>query len=455
MIHHRKYVLRLLCICIVAGLAACKREEPPPAIRVAVAAPRDISVSVTATGAVAPVATVEVKSQASGEIVEVSVDDGDVVTRGQLLALVDPRIPRNAVAQAEADSVVATATLANAESRLRRAELLYEAKAMTEEELEGARLARAQAYASLMRGQRTLEDARIALVQTEVRAPSNGIILARTVEVGSVIASASRDVGGGAVLMRMANLDTVEVQALVAENDVALVRRGAPVTIKVSSNPNRPFEGTVLRIGAEAVVQQNVTSFPVLVRIPNRERVLKPGMNADVEIRVTQERASVAVPNAALRNVDELRAAAEYLGLDEEWIDAQITSDAEETVPVRPDGRGRGGPGRGGRATAGVLGGNYAVLVTRNDTIDVRFVRTGATDFGYSAVLSGLAVGDSVIIVPTAGLLNEQAERQEWIDRRAGANPLGGGAPGGGGRGGPPGRGGGGGGGGGRGGGRN
>lgn len=133
---------------------------------------------------------------------------------------------------------------------------------------------------------RALEDARIAFEETEVRAASPGVILGRNVEVGSVIASASRDVSGGAVLMRMASLDTVQVRALVDERDIGMIRDGMPVTITVEAFPNRPFSGQVLRIGAEAVVQQNVTMFPVLVRIANQQGLLRPGMNAEVEIHI-------------------------------------------------------------------------------------------------------------------------------------------------------------------------
>ena len=385
--------------------AGCVREESAPPRRIATIGVRDIVVTATAAGSVAPVATVEVKSQASGEIVEVLVDDGSVVKRGQLLARVDPRIPRNAVAQAVADSAVAAAALQNADARMRRADLLFAAHAMTQEELEVTRLDRAQAYASLMRAQRTLEDARIAFVQTEVRAPANGVILARNVEVGSVIASASRDVGGGAVLMRMASLDTVEVQALIDETDVGMVQPGAQVRITVAAFPNRPFDGRVLRIGTEAVAQQNVTHFPVLMRIPNSQGLLKPGMNADVEIRVAEARGVLAVPNAALRNIDELRPAIEMLGLTEAWLERQLDD------PEASDA-------------------DYAVFRTHNDTIDLAPVRTGLTDYDYSVVLDGLTRGDSVIILPTAGFIAEQAERQEWIDRRVGGNPLGGGQAG-------------------------
>lgn len=428
----RTYVLAFAAS--VSVLASCDRPESQPVIRVAAIRERDIAVSASASGTITPIATVEVKSQASGEITEVNVEEGEIVRRGQLLARVDQRIPRNAVAQAEADSAVAAATLRNAASRLRRAEDLHKAQAMTQEELEAARLDHVQANAAALRATRTLEDARIAFVQTEVRAPANGVILGRSVEVGSVIASASRDVGGGAVLMRMAKLDTVEVEAMVDETQIGLVRAGAPVSISVAAYPARPFTGKVLRIGAEAIVQQNVTTFPVLARIPNPEGLLKPGMNADVEIRVAEETDVLAVPNSALREAHDLASAAALLGLPETWVDTQMENlnadDSPERrgVEMEPDRRAR-------PAATLAAGTEYIVFKTRNDTLSLAAVRTGLTDFDYSAVLSGLAVGDTVVILPTAGYLADQAQRQEWIDRRS-ANPLGAQGAGGGGGGG-------------------
>ncbi len=438
----------------LALLAACTPEQVEETQRVAVVAPRDIIVSASAAGAIAPITTVEVKSQASGEIIEVNVDEGDEVTRGQLLARVDARIPQNAVGQATADSVVAKAQLDNAEARLRRAEMLHSEQALTGEELEAARLDRATAYAASIRAERTLEDARTALEQTEVRAPSDGVILGRTVEVGSVIAAANRDVGGGAVLFRMATLDTVEVRALVDETDIGLIKPGLPVTITVAAYPNRPFRGDVLRIGAEGVLEQNVTVFPVVVRINNEERLLKPAMNAEVEIHIGQEHDVLAVPNAALRELREIGPAAEMLGLTEEEVARQIAelegvsgegavggdTDRARGANGGPGGRGprgarRGGGPGGGRSDMAMraarpndptAGGEFVVFTMRNDTVRVVPVRTGFTDFDYSMVLSGLVAGDSVVILPTAGLLADQERRQEWINRRVGGGPLGG-----------------------------
>jgi len=422
------------------GIVACQEPEPESSLRLATVTTRDIVVSASAAGVIEPITTVEVKSQASGEIIEVRVEDGDQVARGQLLARVDPRIPRNAVTQAEADSVVARATLANAESRLQRAEQLHIAQAITLEELESARLARAGAFASMIRTERALEDARTALEQTEVRAPSNGVILGRMVELGSVIAAASRDVGGGAVLFRMATLETVEVNALVDETDIGLIRSGMPVTIAVAAFPNLPFTGRVLRIGAEGVAQQNVTMFPVIVRITNSERLLKPGMNAEVEIHIGRAEDVVAVSNAALRDPADLVPAAALLGLTEEDVEMQLDQfeeDGEPDEPRRAGGNGSNGGNGGGRGAARVpdptAGGDYVVFTVRNGNVRVVPVRTGLTDFDYSVVVEGLALGDSVVILPTGGLLSEQAERQEWIERRVGGNPL---NQGGGGRGG-------------------
>ncbi len=382
-------------------LTGCEQVESEEPMRIGLVETRDIVVSASAAGAVAPVTTIEVKSQASGEITEVHVNEGDDVTRGQLLARVDPRIPENAVRQAEADSVVARAGLENAESALRRSEELYREQAFTLEELENARLSRATAYAQLISAQRALEDARIAFVQTEVRAPSAGVILSRAVEVGSVIASASRDVGGGAILLRMASLDTVEVRSLVDESDIGRIKPGMPVSITVDAYPNRNFEGEVLRVGAEAVLEQNVTTFPVLVRIRNRDRLLKPGMNADVEVRIAEVLETPAVPNTALRAPSDVSSAADLVGVPVDSLNAQMRE-------LELNGR------------------DLVVFTVNNGIVRVAAVRTGLTDFDYSAVESGLAVGDSVLILPTAGLLADQARRQEWVQRRVGGGPLGG-----------------------------
>lgn len=327
-------------------LAACGEAPPPPVYQPVAVARRDIIVSASAAGSVEPVTTVEVKSKASGEILEVRAETGDLVRAGQLLVKVDPRAPRNALMQAEADLEVARAQLDNARSQLRRAEELFKSQSITEQEFETARLQAANANAQLVRAQRNLEDAKIAFEDTEVKAPITGVIIQRSVEPGTVISSAISQVSGGTVLLRMANLDTVQVRTLVDETDIGKIRPGMDVTITVDAFPNRPFRGNVLKIEPQASVQQNVTMFPVLIRIANENTLLKPGMNAEVEIHVGARQQVLAIPNAALRTQRDVASAAAVLGLDPEKVRQQVAEARQRDN--RPDSAASGA--RGARA---------------------------------------------------------------------------------------------------------
>ncbi len=322
------------------SVAACGNgEEETLVYRIVPVQTRDIIVAANAAGQVEPVTTIEVKSKASGEIIAVAVETGDHVEPNDLLVRVDQRIPGNALAQAQADLVVAKAQFANAESQLARSEALHDSQIVTDEEFENARLQHANATASLVRADRNLEDARIAYEDTEIRAPAAGIILSKTVEVGTVIQSASSNVSGGSLLLRMANLDTVQIRTLVDETDIGRVEAGLEATITVDAHPGRRFTGRVLKIEPEAVTQQNVTMFPVLTRIPNYEGLLKSGMSAEVEIHIGRKDGVLTVPNAALRTPNDVSSAAAVLGLDMETVQAQLAAQVE-----RESGGEGGGP---------------------------------------------------------------------------------------------------------------
>lgn len=328
-------------IATALAIGACGEEVPPPVYQPVTVERRDIVVSASAAGSIEPVTTVEVKSKASGEIMQVTVETGDAVRPGQLLVRVDPRAPTNALKQAEADLDVAQAQLANARSQLRRSEELFKTQSITEQEIEAARLQAANANAQLVRAQRSLEDAKIAFEDTEVKAPSRGVIIQRSVEPGTVISSAISQVSGGTVLLRMANLDTVQVRTLVDETDIGKIQPGLPVTITVDAFPNRPFQGRVLKVEPQAQVQQNVTMFPVLIRIANENDLLKPGMNAEVEIHVGSRQNVLAVPNAALRTQRDVASAAGVLGLDPQQVLQQVADARRQGT--RPDSAARAG----------------------------------------------------------------------------------------------------------------
>src|SRR2546425_5591992 len=181
---------------------------------------------------------------------------------------------------------------------------------------EAAKLSYATAKAAVATAQANLQTAKDAMEDTQVRAPITGTVLELDAVVGTVISSPTNDVGGGTVILKMANLDTVRVSALVDETDVGKVRAGMPVTITVDAYPTRRFDGRVLKIEPQAQVNQNVTMFPVDVDILNPDHLLKPGMNTEVEIHIGQRQGALAVPNAALRTLRDVAPAASVLGLD-------------------------------------------------------------------------------------------------------------------------------------------
>ncbi|MBI4542997.1 MAG: efflux RND transporter periplasmic adaptor subunit [Gemmatimonadetes bacterium] len=309
---------------VLAG--GCTREQPPPLYEPVAVARRDIVVSAEAAGTVEPILVVDVKSKASGEILELRVETGDIAQEGDLLVRVDPRDPQNALAQAEADLDVARASLANAEAQKRRADQMFAAQVLSEQEHENANLQYANARAQLVRGERAVQTARDQLDDTNVRAPIAGTVIQKSVERGQVIASATREVSGGTVLLRMADLDEVQVRTLVDETDIGKVQPGMRATITVDAYPNRPFEGSVLKIEPQSQTQQNVTMFPVLIRIANEAGLLRPGMNAEVELHIGSRQGVLAIPNAALRTARDVGSAARVLGLDPEAVDRALAA---------------------------------------------------------------------------------------------------------------------------------
>lgn len=510
----KKSLLTIVPILVGVGavLGACKKAPPAPMYEAIPVARRNIVVSASAAGTIQPITTVHVKSKASGEITDVNVQVGDQVKRGDLLVKVDPRTPQNNLDQAQANLDLAKAQVTNSKAQLDRSEQLHQAQAISDQDYETARVNYANAKAQLVQATTQLENAKIAFQDTQVRAPSDGTILTRTVDPGTVIQSAVNNVSGGTDLLTMANLDTVQVEALVDETDVGKISSGLPVTITVDAYPNRPFNGQVLKIEPMATTSQNVTMFPVLVRIANPGHLLKPGMNAEVDVHVGQRDSVLAVPNAALRTQADVMSAASVLGLSTDQVQQQLAAQrdslqklasndqngggraslggttasdsakANANTITTPDGRtiqipegvtkaqaqevvdfmgklrnggfqnmsdadrakfqqlrpimqklfqgmGRGGRGGGfGRPGGGnaqadnsyQFGGTYIVFTLENGQPHAVQIQTGLTDLDYAEVKSGLKDDDTVLILPSAGLLQSQQEFQQRVSNRSG-----------------------------------
>jgi RND family efflux transporter MFP subunit len=225
---------------------------------------RSLVSSVVATGTVEPIRIIDVKSQASGEILELAVELGDLAQQGQLLVRIDPRDVRNEFDQAEADLEVARARLQIAERRLARSQALHDSSIVTAEELENELLEHANARAGLVRGEANLELASDRLNDVVVRSPIAGTVVEREIEAGQIVTS-TREVTGGTLLMRMADLSEVQVRTMVDETDIGRIEANLPAEITVEAYPDRTFRGTVLKVEPQAVVDQSVTMFAVVL----------------------------------------------------------------------------------------------------------------------------------------------------------------------------------------------
>jgi HlyD family secretion protein len=314
---------RLAASALLVLTAACSTGESAPAsaFQTTTASRGNLRITAEATGTVEPIRTVEVKSRAGGEILEMLVDVGDEVEPGTLLARVDPRDVRNAYDQAEADLAVAQASMENARAQFERNQQLLDAGVITQQEFEQSNLQYANAQASLTRAQTNFELADLRLSDVTIRAPLAGTILTRDVEEGSVIQSASGNVSGGTTLFTMAALASMRVRTLVDETDMGDLRAGMPATVTVEAYPDQTFRGQIEKIEPQAVVQSNVTMFPVIVTLDNSSGLLKSGMNAEVEILIDQANDVVLIPNNTVVTMQDAAAAAAALGLDPESID--------------------------------------------------------------------------------------------------------------------------------------
>ena len=349
-----------LPLAVAAPLAACDQidqflddtpvEEEQVALYQSVPVERrNITVAVEAAGIIEPVTTVEVKSKASGEILELPVDTGDYVDADTLLARIDRRVLNNSLQQAKASLEVAKARLANTRSQLERIAKLFEQESLSKVDYEQSLLEHATARSEVVRGEIQVENATIQLEDADVNSPITGTVIERLVEQGQVISSPMGDVGGGTLLMKMADLSHVQVRMLVDEIDIGKVQPGTIAQVNVAAYANRPFEGEVVKVEPQAVAEQNVTMFPVLIDLENREGLLKPGMNAEVEVVMARREGALTIPNAALRTPGDIHAAGSVLGFDREAVDRMLAA-APELAP--PDG-GRGERPRRTREPAG------------------------------------------------------------------------------------------------------
>lgn len=268
--------------------------------------------SVSASGTLEALVTVEVGSQISGQVTQVLVDYNDRVTRGQTLAVLDPQNQRSAVEQSQAQIASAQAQVSQAEAQVALAQAEYDrqkflfdrgivAQAALDTASASLRTARASvqsANAQVRQQQASLRANQATLGRTSITAPISGIVIDRQIEPGQTVASGLNV----AVLFTLAQ-DLGRVQALISvdEADIGSVRLGQPVRFTVDAFANDNFTGEVTQIRMLPTAESSVVAYTVVVEADNPGERLLPGMTANADIILEQRRGVLRVPNSALR----------------------------------------------------------------------------------------------------------------------------------------------------------
>lgn len=356
---------RALWASALAGLALAGCDgAPKEGYRTAPVDRGAITQSISATGALEALVTVEVGSQLSGQILSIPVDFNQRVRKGQLLARLDPASFEARVRQSRADYQAreagvesAEAALQRAEADFKRAQALLDTGFSSEAAIDTALAARDQAIAGLSVAKAQLAQAAAALAsaqtdleRAEIRAPIDGVVVSKAVDVGQTVAASFQ----APVLFTIAqDLSKMRVELKVDEADIGQVRQGAKARFTVDAFPDRSFEAAVeqVRISPETVA--NVVTYVVTLVTDNPDRRLLPGMTANAEIILEERRDVLRAPAASIRfrpSDPKIAAKADALNRQEPGPQPQPARSGEaraQTPQGQPRGPGQAGPGGG------------------------------------------------------------------------------------------------------------
>jgi HlyD family secretion protein len=389
---------------------------------------------VDATGTLAPVTTVQVGSQVSGTVKALFVDYNAHVRKGQVIAELDPSLFQTQVDQARATLIKSQSDVDRAKvevddssSKLRRAQELYDQKLISRNDLETAQSTAMQAEAALKsveaqvtQARASLNQAQVNLQHTIITSPIDGTVISRNVDVGQTVAAS---MSAPTLYVIAQDLTQMQVSASIDESDIGRIETGQSVSFRVDAYPQQTFRGTVKQVRLDAKTDQNVVSYTTMIDVPNEDLRLKPGMTANVTVKIAANDNVLRVPNSALRfaPTPELFAA---LGQEPPQQMAGVgtgrgvagtagqTPGRERFAQLTPEERAQSVARftpeqrtefRDRRAAAGdpagAAGGGFGrVWALRDAKLQLVRVRTGVTDGAITAIVGGeLEEGDRVV----------------------------------------------------------
>ena len=394
----------------------------------------DVEALVVTSGTLNPIEIVDVGAQVSGKIEKLYADFNSPVTKGQIVAELDQEPLKMKIDQNEANFKSRMASLERSKVSLSQAEKGYErakalfAKALLSiEEIEaseaaylGAKSDLISAEASLAQAKSTLDLSKVDLAYSVIRAPVDGVIITRKVNVGQTLQSNY----AAPVLFQVAtDLTKMKVECSVDESDIGKVKEGQKVRFTVEAYQNETFNGIVQQVRFSPETVQNVVTYTTIVNVENPEKKLLPGMTATVSIIVGEAKGVLRVSNAALRFTPNL-SPEELVKMAQEMRDrmmaqrqaqgGQSGAAAPGAATPGPAGAGAQPAGQGGQVAfnrqGGMPGGGEGQagrarqqaprvwLLDKDGKLRMSFLRTGVSDTSYSEILRGeLKEGDVVI----------------------------------------------------------
>jgi HlyD family secretion protein len=358
-----------------------------PVYRTATIQRGSVKPTVSATGTLGAVKTIQVGTQVSGQVAAIYVDYNQHVRKGQLLATIDPALQNQAVEEAQAQLERALATMEQAEGDYARNKQLFEWKIVTASEFSAVQSNFSVQRATVKSAQIALERARQNLAYTKIYAPIDGVIVERNVDVGQTVAA---NFSTPQLFLIANDLSDMQILALVDESDIGAIKPGQPVEFTVQTYPNQTFAGTVQQVRLQSKTQDNVVDYTVVVGVKNTTGKLLPGMTATAQFITGNAQDVLVVPNSALR----IRPTPTMLAQAQH---AAGTNDSHRNVIGMDDSQ---------RA-------NLAILWTLDDDKTPRPVRvhTGLSDANNTEVAGqNLGVGTKIVIgVVDAGSASSDA----------------------------------------------
>ena len=299
---NKKRIAAAVAVVVVAAssVAMYRRADATqaPAYRFAAITRGNLEATVSATGALSAVTTVQVGTQVSGQISAIYADFNQKVKKGQLLARIDPTLQQQAVQDAQAGVERSQSQYTMAKQEYDREKTLFDSKVITATEFGTAQSNYEVGKANLKSAQIALDKAKQNLAYTNIYAPIDGVIVERTVDVGQTVAASL----SAPELFLIANdLSEMQILAKVDESDIGQIAVGQPVTFTVQAYPNRSFTGTVQQVRLQSTTQDNVVNYTTVISVSNVDGKLLPGMTATVQFLTGSAKNALLVPNAALR----------------------------------------------------------------------------------------------------------------------------------------------------------